>query len=83
MSFITHHTETDGTVLDPWTHETHPRIIDTGWTCTCGAKSGRPKRRDGLHTQAAWHLINKHGAPVVLAGDVAAHERWVVEVWDV
>ena len=81
MSYITHATETR-TSVDPWTGTEHTHKAITGWTCICGAKWRRAKRGDTTYTQAAWHLINKHGAPMAPSGDTARHEQWVIEVWD-
>ena len=97
MSFVTHDTETR-TSVDPWTGTTRTHEAITGWTCKCGAKWRRAKRGDTTYTQAAWHLINKHGAPTGLGsgdgcpcgyqhgdsiyGHAGHHEQWVVEVWD-
>ena len=62
MSFITWDTE-ERVSFDPWTQQPSMATVTTGWTCTCGAKSGRPKRTDTTFTTAASHLMGKHGAP--------------------
>lgn len=63
VSRITWQTE-ERVTSDPWAQQATTTTARVGWTCVCGATSGRRLRYPrNLTTSAGAHLISEHGAP--------------------
>jgi hypothetical protein len=63
VSRITWQTE-ERVTSDPWAQRATTVTARVGWTCVCGATSGRRLRYPrNLTTSAGAHLISEHNAP--------------------